>query len=77
MQRLYSRDFSPLGACVLQALYGKPNNSPEGRYTQGYVDGYLANCHNDGKTPKHHLEVCVPLDDPYRIGFLEGRANRS
>ncbi len=47
------------------------------RYVAGVRDGFLGRDHDDGKCPRHRLIVFVPLDDKYRLGFLDGMALRT
>ena len=61
---------------AVQAVHGMNEHSAEGRYIRGVVDAYLGRSYNDGITQPHDFTVCIPSDDPYRLGFLEGKAYR-
>jgi len=48
------------------------SNTAERRFVQGFVDGFLRRAYNDGVCSRHRFQICIPLPDPYRLGFLEG-----
>jgi hypothetical protein len=45
-------------------------------YVRGFLDGYLGRPHNDGRTPPHSFQICIPTGDPYRSGYLDGLNER-
>ena len=47
------------------------------RWVRGFVHGYLGLPYDvDGIRHSKHFEPIVPSSDPYRQGFLNGRAQR-
>jgi hypothetical protein len=46
------------------------------QYACGFKDAYLNQAYHEGLA-HHKFQVCVPTDDPYRLGFLRGLAARN
>ena len=46
------------------------------RFAIGYGDGHHDFPYNDGTLPRHRFQVCIPVGDDYRDGYLAGLADR-
>ena len=44
------------------------------RYIAGVIDAMLGRRYSDGVSPPHRFQICIPLNNPYRLGYLDGMA---